>query len=284
MVRLLAPPEWQPHAAAGTALLVFTDDVCDRGAASGRLKRFEAWSGRVQAALDSGTSSHPLLRAYLHSAQACGLPRRWMDTYLAGTRIDLDFPGFDDEADYQRYIETLTWPGVMVSTGLMPRLVADESFADSCRLIADGFQRIDFLTDFPEDLRSGRLTLPMADLDRHGVNRADLEAGRDTPGVRALIGATAGLARASLTAAQRMVDQVPDPYRPLARCLLGLYHHRLDRVVAMGAAVTRQPVREDPLVCLRLLARSRRPELPSQPSPMDDGAGTPARASSPLHR
>ncbi|MFD3700927.1 squalene/phytoene synthase family protein [Streptomyces sp. NPDC058646] len=275
-MRLLTPPEFQPHAAAGTALLVFTDDICDRGAASSRLKRFETWAGHVQRALNSGTSRHPLLRAYLHSAQACGLPRRWVDAYLAGTRIDLDFPGFADEADYQRYIETLTWPGVMVSTGLMPRLVADEVFADSCWLIADGFQRVDFLTDLSEDLQSGRLALPMADLDRHGVSRADLEAGRDTPGVRVLISATAGLARASLTAAQVTIDQVPDAYRPVVRCLLGLYHHRLDRVMTMGAAITRRPVRDDPLACLRLLARSRRPELPGQPAPTDVRTNTPA--------
>ncbi|MFI6567568.1 squalene/phytoene synthase family protein [Streptomyces sp. NPDC050534] len=280
-VRLLTPPEFQPHALAGATMLAFTDDVCDRGPVCGRRKRFEAWSGHVQSALDTGTSSHPLLRAYLHSAHAYGLPRRWADAYLAGTRIDLEFPGFTDEDDYQRYVETLTWPGLMLSTGLTPHLVADEDFAASCRLVADGLQRVDFLTDLAEDVRSGRLTLPLADLDRHGVSRADLEAGRDTLGVRALISETAGRARATLTAARRTVDEVPDAYRPVVRCLLGLYDHRLDQVMAAGAAATRRPVREDPLTCLRLVARSRRPALPSQRPSSDDRTDTPAQLSSP---
>ncbi|WP_329438124.1 squalene/phytoene synthase family protein [Streptomyces canus] len=279
-VRWLTPCEFQPHALAGATMLAFTDDVCDRGPVSGCRKRFEAWSGRVQSALDTGTSHHSLLRAYLHSAHVYGLPRRWADAYLAGTRIDLEFPGFADEDDYQRYVETLTWPGLMLSTGLTPHLVADEDFAASCRLVADGLQRVDFLTDLAEDVSRGRLTLPLAALDRHGVSRADLEAGRDTPGVRALISETAGRARATLTAARRAIDEVPDAYRPVVRCLLGFYDHRLDQVMAAGAAVTRRPVRDDPLTCLRLVARSRRPALPGQRS-SDDRTDRPAVVSSP---
>ncbi|WP_369174335.1 phytoene/squalene synthase family protein [Streptomyces sp. R28] len=275
-VRLLTPPGFQPHAMAGATLLAFTDDICDRGAPQGRHQRFEVWAGHVRRALDSGSSSHPLLRAYLHSAQVCGLPRRWADTYIAGTRIDLRFPGFADEADYQRYVDTLTWPGLMLSTGLTPHLVSDEDFAASCRLVADGLQRVDFLTDLAEDLRGGRLTLPLADLDRHGVTRTALEEGRDTPGVRALVAVTASAARDSLLHAQRVVGEVPAEYRPVVRCLLGLYHHRLDRVTALGAAVLRRPVRDDPMECLRLLAQSRHPVLPGQAAPADMETGTPS--------
>jgi phytoene synthase len=257
-MRVVAPPEFQPHAVAGAAMLCFTDDICDRGPADGRTRRFEAWAAQVRAALDTGTSGHPLLRAYLHSAQACGLPRDWADSYLAGTRIDLDFPGFAAEADYQRYIDTLTWPGLMLSTGLTPHLVPDEDFAASCRLVADAAQRADLLTDLAEDLRDGRLALPMSDLDLYGVTRADLEEGRDTAGVRELVSATAASSRATLIEAGRIVGEVPSPYRPLVRSLLALYHHRLDNVSALGAGVTRRAVRDNPVECLRLLVRSRR--------------------------
>ncbi|WP_328923348.1 squalene/phytoene synthase family protein [Streptomyces sp. NBC_00190] len=281
VIRLLAPPEFQPHVLAGGTLLAFTDDVCDRGPASGRRKRFDLWADRVQSALDSGTSSHPLLRAYLHSAQTYGLPRHWADAYFAGTRIDLDFPGFADEDDYQRYVDTLTWPGLMLSTGLTPHLVSDEDFAASCRLFADGFQRADFLTDLAEDVRGGRLALPLADLARYGLSRADLEEGQDTPGLRCLILATALRARASLTASERTVGEVHDAYRPLVRCLIGLYHHRLDRVTALGSAVARRPVRDNPLVCLRLLARSNRPAQYGRHDTGGGGTSAPARAQSP---
>ena len=262
VVRLMAPPEFVPHAFAGIALAYFTDDICDRGPAGERTERFETWAGFVQASLDTGTSRHPLLRAFLHSAEVCGLPRSWAETYLAGTRIDLDFPGFAGEADYQRYIDTQAWPALMLTTGLMPHLVPDEEFASSCRLVADAMQRVDLLIDLADDLREGRMALPMSDLDRYGVTRADLERGLDTPGVRALVAATAASARATLEAASLIVGEAPPEYRPLVRCLLGLTRHRLDTAAALGSAVTRHPVRDNPLECLRLLLRSRRPDLP----------------------
>ena len=257
VLRTLAPPEFQPHAIAGAALLCFTDDICDRGPVGERAGRFEAWAGRVRQALDINDSSHPLLRAYLHAARTHGLPRRWADTYLEGTRIDLDFPGFADESEYQHYISTLTWPGVMLSTGLTPHLVPDDDFAASCRLVSDACQRTDLLTDLAEDLRAGRLALPLSDLDRFGVTRSDLEAGRDTPGVRKLIAATAATARDTLFEAERIVDEVTPAYRALVHSLLGLYHHRLDRASALGYAVTRGPVRDNPVECLRLLVSAR---------------------------
>jgi 15-cis-phytoene synthase len=258
VVRALAPPSFVPHAVVGAAMLCFTDDICDRGPAPDRAERFGTWAGHVGRALDTGDSHHPLLRAFLHSSRRQGLSRTWVDTYLEGTRIDLDFPGFADESDYQRYVDTLTWPGVMLTSGLTPHLVPDDAFAASCRLVADACQRADLLIDLAEDLREGRLALPRADLERHGVTRDDLEQGRATPQVRALVLETADRARASLLAAGRVVGEVPPDYRPLVRCLLALYHHRLDTVGALGAAVARRPVRDNPVECVRLLARARR--------------------------
>ncbi|MEU7768912.1 hypothetical protein AB0B25_27935 [Nocardia sp. NPDC049190] len=56
------------------------------------------------------------------------------------------------------------------------------------RLLADGSQRTSSSpTCSRTDLHDGRLCLPVCDLDRYGVTRADLEQGLDTPGVRALL-------------------------------------------------------------------------------------------------
>lgn len=268
-VRVLTPAEFQPRVVAGTALVCITDDLCDSGPRGERKRRFEAWAERVRDALDSGVSDHPLLRAYLHAADVQGLSRGWIDSYLAGIRTDLEFAGFAAEEDHQRYIDRVTWPALMVISGLLPHLVSDERFAASCRLIADGSQRADFLIDLAEDLRDGRLALPLSDLDRYGVSRADLEHGRDTPGVRALISATADTARTALIAGGRIVEEVSADHRPAIRCLTGLYQHRLDSVSALGSAVTQRPPRDDPWECLRLLARSRRADPP------DRGSGWP---------
>ena len=257
-LRILVPPEGQPHVIAATALARYTDDLSDSGPVEGRAQRFDDWTAQVAKALDSGISGEWLIRAYLHSVDRLNLPRKWINLYMAGTRIDLDFPGFPQETDYQRYVDTVALPSFMLLAGPIPRVVPDQRFTSSARLMADGTQRTDFLIDLFEDLRDGRLTLPVSDLDRYGVSRADLRDGLDTPGVRALISATASWARASLVEGERILGDIAPGYRPLLRCLLGVFHKRLDDVDTRGTAIIRRPYRDEPLSCLRLMVRSRR--------------------------
>ncbi|WP_196942846.1 phytoene/squalene synthase family protein [Streptomyces sclerotialus] len=272
-VRLLTPAHFQPHALAGYAFASFTDDLCDRGTVPERTRRFDAWAGQIRAALDSGATRHPLLRAFLRTSAERALPRHWIESYLDGARIDLDFSGFATEADFQGYVDQLTWPFLMITTGLAQPGGGSPEFARSCRLVADAGQRTDILTDLAEDLRDGRLYLPLDALERHGVLRADLEAGRDVPGVRALLTDAAGKAHGTLREATRLLNELPAEYGPLMRFVLDLHHQRLERVVAMGGAVTRRPVRDSPVACLRLLARARRPYGDRRPAPQYGPAG-----------
>ncbi|MGW6014598.1 squalene/phytoene synthase family protein [Streptomyces sp. NPDC055210] len=258
-VRLMVPADHQPHVLAGYAFASYTDDVCDRGTVEERTRRYDAWDAQVRTALDSGSAEHPLLRAFLNTAAARELPRRWVDSYLDGARIDLDFPGFTTEADYQRYVEQLTWPFLMITSGLAHQGGGSAEFAAACRLFADAAQRTDILTDLHEDLRGGRLYLPVSDLDRYDITREDLERGRDLPGVRALVAATARTARATLREAGVLLDHCSDEHRRLMRFILDLHHQRLESVTTRGATVTRRPVRDRPLACLRLLTRRREP-------------------------
>ncbi|MFQ6396623.1 squalene/phytoene synthase family protein [Nocardia sp. KC 131] len=233
---VLAPPESRPHLAAAVVVARYTDDLCDRGPVEGRTQRFKEWAAHVGTALDTGSSGHRLLRPYLHSAALLNLARMWIDTYLAGIPIDLDFPGFAQEADYQRYVDAVSLPSVMILAEAMPGLAPGQNFIAYARLNADGGrraagsgqraagsgqraagsgQRTDLLTDMFEDLRDGRLRLPVSDLDRYGVSQADLEQGRDTPAVRALISATVSSARASLAASEQILGEIAPEYRPL---------------------------------------------------------------------
>lgn len=257
-VWVLAPPESRPHLAAAVALLRYTDDLCDQGPVEGRTQRFEDWVARVGTALDTGSSGHRLLRAYLHSADLLNLSRTWIEAYLAGTRIDLDFHGFAEEVDYQRYVDTVSLPSVMLLAEAMPGLSPGRNFMAFARLHADGGQRTDLLTDMFEDLRDGRLRLPVSDLDRYGVSRVDLEQARDTPGVRALISATASSARASLVASEQILGEVAPEYRPLFRLVIGVFHQRLDDIGARGAAVFTRPYHDAVVRSVVLMARCRR--------------------------
>jgi len=278
-LRVLFPPESQPHTVVASALARYTDDLCDRGPVAERPRRFDAWAAQVQTALDAGSSEHPLLRAYVHSAGLLNLSRGWIDVYMAGTRGDLEFAGFAHEADYQRYVDTVTLPSFMLVAGAVLRVVPDDCFISSARFAVDGSQRTDFLTDMFEDLEAGRLFLPVGDLDRYGVTRADLRKGGDTPAVRALISATARSARASLLQGERILGEVAPDYRPFCRFWIGVQHQRLDEIARRGTAIIRRPYRDGPVAGARLLVRSRRAgalttALPSHSRPRNPAVRT----------
>ncbi|MGW0658913.1 squalene/phytoene synthase family protein [Streptodolium elevatio] len=177
-----------------------------------RVRRLDDWTERARSAMGGGTADHPLMRAYLNSCETRGLPWRWVEDYLTGARVDLDFSEFATEADYQRYIDQLSWPFAMATAGLVHPGGGGDQWAEGCRWLADGCQRSDFLMDLAEDMRGGRLYLPLDALARHGVSRADLAEGRDTPGVRALLAEVVGQARTALGAADGFVTGAPEAH------------------------------------------------------------------------
>ncbi|GAA1105164.1 hypothetical protein GCM10009663_54170 [Kitasatospora arboriphila] len=258
-VRLLGVAAYQPHAVAGYAFACYTDDLCDQGAPQVRAERFAHWRDQVGAALAGEECGQPLARAFAHSVRLRGLPRHWIEDYLAGARADLDFTGFATEADYQAYVDRLSWPFTMLTAGLVHVGGGDERYAAAGRALADAWQRLDFLIDLAEDLRGGRLYLPEQSLADHGVTREDLAAGRRTDGVEHLVADLADLAEKALLQADAILE-VPAEYRPLSRMALRLARRRLAAVRRAGAGVAEGPVRDSATGRLALLAAARRPD------------------------
>src|SRR5690242_19724942 len=84
VLRILVPPESQPHMVAATALARYTDDLCDRGPIAERRQRFDQWVVDVRTARETGSSGHALLRAHLDSVRLLRLSHEWLDSYVAG--------------------------------------------------------------------------------------------------------------------------------------------------------------------------------------------------------
>ncbi|MFF0013788.1 squalene/phytoene synthase family protein [Streptomyces sp. NPDC005374] len=257
-VRLLVAPELHPHVVAAYAFLARTDDLADQGPLHERLPRWHAWAEHVTTGLESGHADDPVLRAFLHTAAARRLPHHWVHTYLKATTEELHFTGHDTEADFQRYVDNLALPALMLIEDLQYEGGGDEVFRSRCRSFAEGLQRLDFLTDLTDDLNEGRLYLPQEDLDRLGVTRADLEQGQDTPAVRELVALTCRRVRKSLTASRALEDSTAPGFRPLQRALLDLAEHQLSRVESTGTSVTRRAVGYGVRVPLAVLLRERR--------------------------
>ncbi len=228
------------------------------GTVQQRRDNLAALTGRVEAALRTGDSPDPLLRAYAHAVASRGLPGHWVTRFLDGAATaEAGFDGFDTEEDFQAYLDAYAWPGLLAFTGLQYQGGPDAEQAAAWRRFVDAAQRVDFLADLAGDLGEGRLCLPRARLAEHSVTRADLEQARDTPAVRALLAAETRRARTALEATDGILGLVEPGLRPVVATMTELMAHQLAAVERVGAGALRRNVGYGLAAPLRTLARAR---------------------------
>ncbi|MFK0043706.1 squalene/phytoene synthase family protein [Streptomyces sp. NPDC090741] len=257
-LRLLAAPPLVPWLTAGVAFMNLVDDVAETGTLQERSAGLAALAGQARAALKTGDSPDPLLRAYAHAVATRGLPEHWVSRFLEGAATaEAGFDGFDTEEDFQAYLDAYAWPGVLVFTGLQYQGGPDEEQAAGWRRFVDAAQRVDFLADLSGDLADGRLCLPRARLAEHSVTRADLEQARDTPAVRALLAAETRRARSALDATDGILDLVERGLRPVIAAMTELMGHQLAAVERAGVQALRKDVGYGLAAPVRTLLRAR---------------------------
>ena len=105
-----------------------------------------------------------------------------------------------------------------------------------------GMQYVNILRDVDEDLALGRIYLPSENLAAHGVDEAQLKARTMTDGLRALLAAHGGRARARLNSGRRLLAHLPRESRACPWLLSEIYRRVLARIVAADYRVFGQRV------------------------------------------
>ncbi|MEU1150919.1 squalene/phytoene synthase family protein [Streptomyces sp. NPDC005863] len=258
-VRLLLPGAVVPHVVAATAFMHHTDHLLDQGGSlEERSAAYEWWVKQVRQALVTGRSEHGVLRAMSYTCGVFPQLAVLMEEFLGGTVVELDFAGFGTEEDYQRYVEAYSLPAFMVVAHVLAPGADAVGYRKACRLFIDGSQRLDFVNDLAEDLRVGRLNIPRSVLDRHGVGRGDLVAGRRLAGAGDLIGRELDEACACLGAGRAMVGYLPVAHRALGRALIGMEEATAEAARVKGAGLLVSSARPAVFRALGLLAREYR--------------------------
>jgi phytoene synthase len=179
------PSSKRPHVAALYAFLRVGDDRVDvthQGFAS-PLAAIADWERLYWHAFETGRSDHPVMRAYLNTAQECGIPPEVMRPYFRAMREDLTttrFPTFGNLLHYMEGSAIVVGHGMTYIMGVRPPYTIADTLphADSLSI---AMQLSNFWRDIGEDWRIGRVYLPQEDLARFDVIEADLAAGRVTP-------------------------------------------------------------------------------------------------------
>jgi phytoene synthase len=157
---------------------------------------------------------------------------------LDGVSVDLDPVAFADFDTLERYCR-LVAGGVGLMLG--PILGAErEGFSVSGVRLGVAMQLTNVLRDVGEDLDAGRVYLPATELERFGLERADLERRRVTPAFRALMRFQIARARRYFEAGTRVVRLFPpDGSRLTVRLLQKTYAGILDAIERLDYDVFR---------------------------------------------
>lgn len=163
-------------------------DVTYEGFASPQ-EAIEDWERSYWQAFATGHSDHPVLRAYLASATACGIPAEVMTPYFRAMKEDLTVKRYPTFADLLHYMAVMALPVGRAMTYILkvrqPHTVeATLPYADSLSI---AMQLSNFWRDIGQDWQIGRVYLPGEDMARFGVTEGDIAAGRITPAFFALL-------------------------------------------------------------------------------------------------
>ena len=215
------------------------DSTLDRAEQAAALRAF---GEGFFAGLRGAPCDDPVLPAVLHTVRAFGLDVGDFEKFLDAMAMDLvaeQYATYDDLLGYMEGSAAVI--GTMMSPILEP---SDPVRArEHARQLGLGFQLTNFIRDVAEDLERGRVYLPMADLERFGVTRADLAAGDVTPAVRELLAFEVERARAHYRAAAPGIELLAPSSRPCIRTAVALYGGILTEVERAGYQVLRGRVR-----------------------------------------
>lgn len=182
----LLPPAKRPYVHALYGFARYADEIVDDERSGRTVKEKEAALDALVAALAGGYEGRGgVLPAVLDTSRRWDIPRTHFATFLAAMRMDLTVTEYGTYEDLTTYMHgSAAVVGLQMVPILEPTSRAAYAYAADLGI---AFQLANFLRDIGEDLRRGRLYLPLQDLAIFGLTRADLAAGVVDGRVRRLL-------------------------------------------------------------------------------------------------
>jgi phytoene synthase len=235
LATLLLPPAKRPavHALYGFARWV--DDVIDEGDVSpaAQEKLLDDVGVMVVAEESAGESEPgypPAVIAVRDAIRRWQIPSSYFVDFLASMRMDLTVTEYATYADLERYM----WgSAAVIGLQMLPVLQCTTAIDVAAPYAVDlgvAFQLTNFLRDVGDDLRRGRIYLPMDSLHRHGVDRERLRRGVVDGPIRRLLADEIARTRELYRSAAPGVRLLDPTSRDCVRTALRLYGGILEEI------------------------------------------------------
>jgi len=229
--RLLPAPKRRSMSAL-YAFMRHTDDLADEdGPAALKAKALTDWRQDLDAALDGEAAQWPGLPALADAVGRSSMPRELLHEVIDGVEMDItprQYANFDELTEYCRLVASAVGLCCIHVWGFDSRGGRAERLAERCGL---ALQLTNILRDVREDADRGRVYLPQDDLERFGVEPADLSAPRPSEPLRRLLEHYAHKAYDYYNQGAELAPLVAPVGRPVLLTILGVYRALLDEIV-----------------------------------------------------
>jgi phytoene synthase len=207
-----------------------TDDETPRSTEA-RREALAGWRREFQNALTEGASDNPVLVAVRRAIEAFAIPPKYFFELIDGVATDLEPPRYQTFEELYRYCYS-----VASTIGLICLHVFGFKSSEApvyAEKLGVAFQLTNILRDLREDAGRGRLYLPEEDLERFGVARGDLDAGK-LDCVRELLRFEANRAERYYQDAAPLLRLIDPRSRASLWVMTAIYHGILKRVKTSG--------------------------------------------------
>ncbi|MGH8869978.1 MAG: phytoene/squalene synthase family protein [Actinomycetes bacterium] len=238
LATMLLPPGKRPYVHALYGFARYADEIVDAfdgRCPAARAHELARWGERILADLRTGASADPVGLALVHTVRTWDVPHAHVEAFLRSMRMDLTVDAYPTYADLAGYMEgSAAAIGLQMTPILGP--TTDEAYARA-RDLGVAFQLTNFIRDVGEDLRRGRVYLPLEDLAAFEVERADLAAGRPSSRLRDLLAFEVARTRALYARARPGIAMLHPSSQACIATAFTLYSAILDEVERSGYAV-----------------------------------------------
>lgn len=190
------------------------------------------WRGEVDQ-MYAGNPQHPVTKALLPAVKAYDLQREYFLEIIDGMQMDLDVPRYNAFKDLQLYCYRVASVVGILAASIFG--YQDRKTLKYAHDLGIAFQLTNIIRDVGEDIRRGRVYLPIEELQRFNVPMDDLVNYRETDAFKALMEFQIERAQAFYDQA---LAQLPAVDRKSQRCgliMAAIYRETLNEIHTDGA-------------------------------------------------
>ena len=193
LATLLLPPEKRPFVHALYGFARYADEIVDDLASTltddEKANSLNQWGEGVISDIKSGNSDDVIGRALVDTVKRFDIPIQYFQAFLHSMAMDLTITEYQEYEDLQEYVYgSAAVIGLqMVSVLGIEKGVSIDEVNGAAEKLGVAFQLANFIRDVGEDLDRGRVYLPIAELQAHGVTREMLERKVLTPQIKSAL-------------------------------------------------------------------------------------------------